>query len=62
LIKTKVLTEHQLSFIKNIIGSLGGSVEKMELIYKHFSEFNDKELKTKNFTLKFKEKLNRLLN
>ena len=62
LIKTKVLSEHQLSFIKNILGSLGGSVEKMELIYKHFSEFNDRESKQKVFTLKFKEKINLNLN
>ena len=37
----------------------------MELIYKHFSEFKDstkdiKETKTKNFTLKFKEKISQL--
>jgi GTPase SAR1 family protein len=57
LVKTKVLSEHQLGFIKNILGSLGGNVEKMEFIYKHFSEFNDRESKPKVFTLKFKEKI-----
>ena len=43
-------------------------MEKLELIYKHFSEFKFsefkesivKETKTKNFTLKFKEKLKNL--
>ena len=56
LIKSKILTSLQEEFIRNIIGSVK-SVEKLELIYKHFSEFNSlKEVKTKNFTLKFKEK------
>jgi hypothetical protein len=34
------------------------------MIYKHFSEFKDslKEPKTKNFTIKFKEKINILIN
>jgi len=62
LIKSKVLTEHQECFLKNILGTFN-SIEKLELIYKHFSEFKEssiKESKTKNFTLKFKEKLNKL--
>ena len=63
LIKTKVLTSSQESFLKNIKIKLG--LENMELIYKHFSEFKDstkdiKETKTKNFTLKFKEKISQL--
>jgi hypothetical protein len=35
-------------------------MNKLEMIYKHFYDFKDhsgKEIKTKNFTLKFKEKL-----
>ena len=39
-------------------------LEKLELIYKHFSDFKEqiiKEVKTKNFTIKFKEKLNKLI-
>ena len=38
-------------------------MEKTELIYKHFYDFKEhqlKEMKTKNFTLKFKEKLNEI--
>jgi len=60
LVKQKVLKKSQEEFIKNIIGSLGNNIDKLELIYKHFSEFNQKELKTKNFTLKFKEKIKKL--
>jgi hypothetical protein len=59
LIKRKVLTPEQEDFLKNLLGSLQ-SIEKIELVYKHFSEFNDKETKTKNFTLKFKEKLKKI--
>jgi len=61
LIKQKQLNQGQEAFLKNIIGSLK-STEKMELIYKHFSDFNGKELKTKNFTIKFKEKISLLIN
>jgi len=35
-------------------------MDRLELIYKHFNDFKEhkeKEIKTKNFTLKFKEKL-----
>ena len=65
LIKNKIHNFHQENYIKNILGSLKNikedkSLEKLELIYKHFSEFNEKDLKTKNFTLKFKEKLKKL--
>jgi hypothetical protein len=59
LIKTKVLNSQQEEFLENIIGSVQ-SIEKLELVYKHFSEFNEKENKTKNFTLKFKEKLKKI--
>lgn len=56
LIKTKVLTPHQEDFLKNILSGME-SIERMELLYKHFSEFKEKELKTKIFTIKFKEKI-----
>jgi DNA polymerase III delta prime subunit len=62
LIKTKILTISQEDFLKNLKFTFG--MEKLELIYKHFSEFKEtivKETKTKNFTLKFKEKLNKLI-
>ena len=66
-IKTKVLQPHQEEFMCNIMESLKSTndkrMEKLELIYKHFNEFmNEKELKTKNFTIKFKEKLKKLNN
>lgn len=65
LIKSKVVTENQSEFLNNILLLFNESkIEKLELIYKHFSEFKDsftKEPKTKNFTLKFKEKLNKLI-
>jgi hypothetical protein len=60
LLKTKKLSELHESFLKNITGSL--TLEKMELIYKHFSDFSGKELKSKNFTLKFKDKLKKINN
>jgi DNA polymerase III delta prime subunit len=56
LIKTKVLNVYQEDFLKNILGRME-SLERMELLYKHFSEFKEKELKTKIFTIKFKEKI-----
>ena len=59
LVKTKILTVDQELFLKNIIGST--DIEKLELIYKHFSEFGIKEAKTKNFTLKFKEKIKKII-
>ncbi len=59
LIKTKQLKPHQEDFIRNIKSRME-TIERMELLYKHFSEFKEKELKTKNFTIKFKEKINKL--
>jgi hypothetical protein len=61
-VKTKTFSKNQEDFIKNVLGSLKNNTEILELIYKHFSEFKEKSVvKTKNFTLKFKEKL-KLLN
>jgi hypothetical protein len=64
LVKTKVLSENTSGYLRNILNTFEeNNIEKLELIYKHFSEFKDltgKEPKTKNFTLKFKEKLNGL--
>jgi len=60
LIKTKTLNALQEKYLKGILLSLNNSPEKLELIYKHFSDFSGKETKTKNFTLKFKEKIKKL--
>jgi len=62
LIKSKVQQNGKIQFVKSILQSITGenSLERLELIYKHFNDFkehNTKEVKTKNFTLKFKEKL-----
>jgi hypothetical protein len=59
LVKTKVLKDSQKEFLKNLL--LTFSIEKLEMIYKHFSDFKNTETKTKNFTLKFKEKLKNIL-
>jgi ABC-type dipeptide/oligopeptide/nickel transport system ATPase component len=61
LVKSKQLTVNQEDYLKSIIGTLK-STEKLELIYKHFSDFSSRELKTKNFTIKFKDKLKYLSN
>ncbi len=64
LVKAKTLSENQIGYLKNIFNCFSeNQIEKLELIYKHFSDFREisgKEPKTKNFTLKFKEKLNKL--
>jgi len=59
LIKSKTPQTNKINFIKNILKSLDNNIEKLELIYKHFSDFKEhvKEVKTKSFTIKFKEKL-----
>jgi hypothetical protein len=60
LIKAKTFIKPKIDFIKNVLSSLDNNIENLELIYKHFNEFKaitEKEVKTKNFTLKFKEKL-----
>jgi hypothetical protein len=64
LVKSKTITVNQEHYLKTLLGIFRGDIEKLELIYKYFSEFKDltgKETKTKNFTLKFKEKLNKLV-
>ena len=65
LVKSKMLSKNQELYLKNILNTFPeNKIEKLELIYKHFIEFKDltcnKEPKTKNFTIKFKEKLNKL--
>jgi len=60
LIKSKTVLPLKIEFIKNVLKNLNGQIDRLELIYKHFNEFKEitgKEIKTKNFTLKFKEKL-----
>ena len=58
LVKKKELSPNQEEFLKKLLNKT--TIEKLELIYKHFSEFKDTVYKTKNFTLKFKEKLKKL--
>jgi DNA polymerase III delta prime subunit len=58
LVKTKVLSEYQKDYLKNV-SSIG--IENLELIYKHFSDFKENS-KPKNFTLKFKEKIKLIIN
>jgi hypothetical protein len=59
LVKVKVLSTPQEDFLRSILNTIG--IEKLEIIFKHFSEFKDlNDSKTKNFTLKFKDKLNKL--
>lgn len=60
IVKCKVLSDNKIDFLRNLIGTLDGDIDKLELIYKHFSEFNSKEQKTKIFTNKFKEKLQKI--
>ena len=63
LIKNKNITPLQENYMKSIITSLKeNGTEKFELIYKHFSEFKDlEETKSRNFTLKFKEKIKKII-
>jgi GTPase SAR1 family protein len=61
LVKSKQLNEHQEIFLKGLLTTLK-TPEKLELIYKHFSDFSSKEIKTKNFTIKFKDKLKYITN
>jgi hypothetical protein len=62
LIKCKSFNKNQSDFLRNILGTFNSEkIEKLELIYKHFNDFKDSTTKSKNFTLKFKEKLNKLI-
>ena len=63
LIKSKVLNNNQLGYLRNILNVFDeNQIERLELIYKHFGNFTETQNKTKNFTLKFKEKLLSLIN
>ena len=61
LIKSKVIISDKIQFIKNVLCTLNSEnkgLERLEMIYKHLSNFKEcKEIKTKSFTIKFKEKL-----
>ena len=59
LIKSKTLTTYKSDYLRNILGLFKESkIETMELIYKHFNNLiSESDKKTKNFTIKFKEKL-----
>ena len=64
LVKSKTITPLQEDYLSGIINNFTSDKQlKLELIYKHFSEFKDniKEPKTKLFTLKFKEKIKKVL-
>ena len=63
LVKSKTFNKNQSDFLRNILGmfSSDNKIDKLELIYKHFNDFKDSTPKTKNFTIKFKEKLNKLI-
>ena len=61
VIKSKVKNDSKINFLKNVMNTFtGDQMNKLELVYKHFYDFKEhplKEIKTKNFTLKFKDKL-----
>jgi hypothetical protein len=60
LVKAKTVLPLKIEFIKNVLKSLDGEIDRVELIYKHFNDFRpitSREVKTKKFTLKFKEKI-----
>jgi ABC-type iron transport system FetAB ATPase subunit len=62
LVKTKIFNKNQNDFLRNILGMFSSDkIEKLELFYKHFNDFKDSTPKTKNFTIKFKEKLEKLI-
>ena len=62
LLKSKNFTDSQNDLLKKFLFTFTDSrIEKLELIYKHFNEFKESELKSKNFTIKFKEKLNKII-
>ena len=60
LVKAKTVLPLKIEFVKNILKHLDNEIDRLELIYKHFNDFRPitgREVKTKNFTLKFKEKI-----
>lgn len=62
LIKNKSIKESELNYLQNILSIFEtDKIEKLELIYKSFNEFKDSTKKTKSFTIKFKEKLSKLI-
>ena len=62
LIKNKSIKESELNYLQNILSIFEtDKIEKLELIYKSFNEFKDLTKKTKSFTIKFKEKLSKLI-
>ena len=62
LVKSKTITDHQKEYLKNLLSYFNNNINTLELIYKFFSDFKEssKEPKTKIFTIKFKEKINKL--
>jgi hypothetical protein len=62
LIKSKSLNQYQKEYLKNLLSYFNNNINLLELIYKFFSDFKEssKEPKTKIFTIKFKEKINKL--
>jgi ABC-type iron transport system FetAB ATPase subunit len=68
LVKSKTFNKNQADFLRNILGMFvsenetsKSKIDKLELIYKHFNDFKDSTPKAKNFTIKFKEKLSKLV-
>jgi len=62
LIKNKAIKESELEYLQNLLSIFEtDTIEKLELIYKSFNEFKDSTKKTKSFTIKFKEKLSKLI-
>jgi hypothetical protein len=62
LIKNKAIIESELEYLQNLLSIFEtDTIEKLELIYKSFNEFKDSTKKTKSFTIKFKEKLSKLI-
>jgi DNA polymerase III delta prime subunit len=62
LIKNKSIKDSELEYLQNLLSIFEtDTIEKLELIYKSFNEFKDSTKKTKSFTIKFKEKLSKLI-
>jgi GTPase SAR1 family protein len=64
LIKSKTLNDNQKEYLRSLLSLFNkeSAISSLELIYKYFADFKDsvKEPKTKTFTIKFKEKINKL--